>query len=383
MMASAWIYQDDKQVKKHGEDAASWYVGWIDPEGKRRCKSCGAGLDGKRNAEKLRKKREAELITGTYQAKSNKTWGDFRQKYELEIVAGLAVRTREEVKFALDSFERLAKPVKVASLTTKTIDAFIAERRQEPGKKPGDIISPATVNKDLRHLKAALAVAVEWDYLRKMPKVRMEKTPKKLVRYIPPDHFAAMYQACDKAALPARQPYPASAWWRALFVMGYMTGWRVSELLALRREDLDLEEGVAITRAEDNKGKSDERVKLHPVVVEHLKALPGFGPLVFPWPHNRAVLQRHLARIQEAAGIKLPCSGKHKHSRFCYVYGFHDLRRAFATLNADRLTGDALQVLMRHKSYQTTQRYINMARQMDEAVASLHVPEVLRSASGH
>jgi hypothetical protein len=34
---------------------------------------------------------------------------------------------------------------------------------------------------------------------------------------------------------------------------------------------------------------------------------------------------------------------------------------------------------MRHKSYQTTQVYINMARQMDQAVASLHVPDVLKT----
>jgi DNA-binding transcriptional regulator LsrR (DeoR family) len=33
---------------------------------------------------------------------------------------------------------------------------------------------------------------------------------------------------------------------------------------------------------------------------------------------------------------------------------------------------------MRHKSYQKTQVYINMARQMDADVASLHVPEILR-----
>ena len=62
------------------------------------------------------------------------------------------------------------------------------------------------------------------------------------------------------------------------------------------------------------------------------------------------------------------------------LYGFHDLRRAFATMNADKLTPDALQALMRHKSYQTTQReYINMSRQMDAAVASLHVPDVLKA----
>ena len=40
--------------------------------------------------------------------------------------------------------------------------------------------------------------------------------------------------------------------------MAYMTGWRIGDLLGLRREDLDLDAGTAITRAEDNKGKRDE-----------------------------------------------------------------------------------------------------------------------------
>ena len=161
--------------------------------------------------------------------------------------------------------------------------------------------------------------------------------------------------------------------------MGYMTGWRISDMLGLRRQDLDLEAGTAITRAEDNKGKRDELVKLHPIVVEHLRKLAGFDPRVFPWNLNHRTLYTEFARIQEAAGIHIPCPDEHTHSRFCHVYGFHDLRRAFATMNADKLTADALQALMRHKSYQTTQRYIAFARQMDEAVACLHVPDVLKA----
>ena len=47
----------------------------------------------------------------------------------------------------------------------------------------------------------------------------------------------------------------------ALLVFAYMTGWRISDMLALRREDLDLEGGYAITRAEDNKGDRDDRVR--------------------------------------------------------------------------------------------------------------------------
>lgn len=29
----AWVYQDPKQVKKHGEEKTSWDVGWRDPAG--------------------------------------------------------------------------------------------------------------------------------------------------------------------------------------------------------------------------------------------------------------------------------------------------------------------------------------------------------------
>jgi len=36
---------------------------------------------------------------------------------------------------------------------------------------------------------------------------------------------------------------------------------------------------------------------------------------------------------------------------------------------------------MRHKSYSTTKRYINMARQIDGAVEKLHVPDFLRNGN--
>jgi integrase len=377
-MASAWIYQDDKQIKKHGTDKASWYVGWIDPEGKRRCKSCGPGEDGLRNAEKLRRKVEAELMTGTYRVHNKTTWESFVKEYDERILAGLAPRTRAQANTSLNHFARIVKPVRVFAIGTAHIDQFIAARRLEPGDKKGSLLSPASINHDLRHLKAALRVAREWGYLPSLPRVRMEKVVKKLPTYVTGDHFALIYAACDQARLPADLPYPVADWWRALVVMGYMTGWRISDMLGLKRDDLDLEAETAVTRGEDNKGKRDELVKLHPVVVEHLKRLAGFDTHVFVWNHDRRTLHSEFARIQEAAGIHLPCHGNHEHTRFCHVYGFHDLRRAFATMNADKLTPDALQALMRHKSYQTTQVYINMARQMDAAVASLHVPEVLK-----
>jgi integrase len=376
----AWTFQDDKQVKKHGEDKASWYVGWVDPDGNRRCKSCGPGPQGKRLADKEAERIAAQLITGTYEDKSKKPWSAFRAEYEEKVLAGLADKTRIESLMSLAHFERVCKLKKVAAIRTATLDDFVAARRKERGQKKGSLLSPASINKDLRHIKAALSVAVEWGYLKAMPKVRMAKEPEKLPTYVTGEHFAAIYLACETARLPTGLPYPAADWWRALVVTGYMTGWRISDMLNLRRADLDLEAGTAVIRwaSEGNKGKRDELVKLHPVVVEHLKKLPGFTPTVFPWPNNRRTLDTQFGRIQRAAKIDLPCAEDHEHTDACHVYSFHDLRRAFATMNADKLTPDALQALMRHKSYQTTQVYINMARQMDQAVASLHVPEVLK-----
>src|SRR6476469_4311033 len=116
---------------------------------------------------------------------------------------------------------------------------------------------------------------------------------------------------------PAGLSYPAADWWRGLLVFGYMTGWRISDMLALRRADLDLDAGYAITRADANKGDRDERVKLHPVVVEHLRRV-----------------HEEFHRLQTLAGVKLHCAGRHEHTPACHAYGVHDLRRAFATVNA-------------------------------------------------
>jgi integrase len=382
-MASAWIHQDDKQVKKHGAEASSWYVSWIDPEGNRRCKSCGPGIDGQRNAEKLRRKIEAQLLTGTYQGESRARWADFRKEWAAKVGAVMEPSTRELTIDALNHFERLVGPVKTYFITGRHIDHYKALRCKERGRRKGSTVSPATVNKELRHIRAVLAVGKDWGYLPAVPRFRMLREPGKLPRYVTGDHFAAIYGACDSARLPAGLPNATPAdWWRAVLVTAYMTGWRIGDITGMRREDLDLDAATVINRWDDSKGKRDSLVKLHPVVVDHLRRLPGFGPCVMPWDHSERTIYDEFARIQEAAGLHLACREKHEHNRHCHVYGFHDLRRAFATMNADKLTPDALQALMRHKSYQTTQRYINMSRQMDAAVAGLHVPEVLRKANG-
>jgi integrase len=68
--------------------------------------------------------------------------------------------------------------------------------------------------------------------------------------------------------------------------------------------------------------------------------------------------------MKRVAGIHLPCiiQRAHKCTDTCHLYGMHDLRRADATENGDRLPVPVLQKKMRHKDIQTTMRYVETAR---------------------
>jgi integrase len=325
---------------------------------------------------------QSELDMGVHRSDSRKPWTEFQQEYREKILSGLAAKTLAAAIDSLDHFRRIAGPGRVQSITAVMIDGFVAKRRREPGLKPGSVVSPATINKDLRHIKAALRVAREWGYLPEVPKIRMVKEPQKLPTYVAPEHFDLIYgTACDLAKLPAvaEQRYTAADWWRALVVTAYMTGLRVGEILAVRKEDVDLNKGELITRWEDNKADREEVVPLHAVVIDYLRIIVGNHPLVLPWPHDPRTLWVEFTRIQREAGIHLPCREKHEHTPSCHVYGFHDFRRAFATVNAPRLKPEVLQRLMRHKSYQTTQKfYINPTNQMQDAVSQMPVPDALK-----
>ncbi|MEI8375376.1 MAG: tyrosine-type recombinase/integrase [Planctomycetota bacterium] len=372
----AWIYQDSKQVKKKGADDASWFVGWYDPEGKQRCRSCGSGEKGQRNAEKLQRRIEGELAAGTYQMNVRKTWKEFRTEFDTKVLPGKRITTQRAYMYCLDNFERIIKPVRLQAITTKTVNDFVAARRTEPGMRKGTLVGKATINKELRHLRAALRKAHDLGYLSKVPKFSFEKEPKKLPSYMSDAHFLAIYAQCEVAKHPSDLPngVTACAWWQGLLTTAFMTGWRISSLMALTWDDVDLEAGTALSAAADNKGDRDQFIPLHPIVIEHLKALKvAFTKQVFPWSLARAMLWKQFQRLQKAANVK-PTKKE--------WYGFHDVRRGFATYNADRMTADALQALMGHKDYSTTQRYINMARQLNPTVANLFVPTLPKKEQG-
>ena len=375
---NAWIFQDSRQKQRLG-DKAPWSVGWYDPDGKKRSKRIGS----KSQAERFARKTEGELAAGTYTNTSRKGWRDFRTEYDAKILPRLASKTQEAIETTLGHFERIVNPAKVASITTATIDDFISRRTTHLCRKPGSTVSTATINHDLRHLKAALRIAHEWGYLPKVPKVRKVKEDQRIGRIITPEHFKAIYDACDVATMPEGLHCPPADWWRGLLAFLMTTGWRIGEALAFRRDDFDLATGAIITRAADNKGGRDDVDHLPGGILDMVKAVVGFGPMVFDWPHDERTLSVQFHRLQTAAGINVPCPDAERHecTDACHQYGFHALRRGYATMNADTMSAQVLQKKMRHKSFTTTLRYIGLADKMKKAAEKVYVPEFLRNGS--
>ena len=359
-----WVFQRNKGKGK------PWSIGWRDERSKRREKQIGS----KAMAEKHRQAKENELRAGGGLAEVS--WADFRREFEEKKLAGKAVATAETYATALDHFESIVEPQMVNGINARTIDDYIAVRRTHRGKTEGSLISGSTINKELRTLKRALNVAYRWNYIRKVPTIEFEQVDKNLPTFVTPEEFSSIYTACEFAKFPEEMPFSATKWWRAFLIFQYMTGWRVSEPLSLLRQDLDLKSGCAITRSGDNKASKEAQVPLHPVVVEHLNLIEGDSFEVFPWTNGRRTLWDHFHMIQTRAKVNKVCRKNHPHSKACSFYGFHDLRRGFATTNADALSASQLQTMMRHSSYATTQAYINMAAQNNTVTERLTVPDL-------
>jgi integrase len=276
-----------------------------------------------------------------------KTWQEFRERFNAEYIAPRLKTnkaTADAVTISLNHFERICTPDRLAGIDAKTFDAFLAKRRKEG-------VSDGTIGKDLDHVRMALNHAHTWKLLAERPEVPRLDDVKRLVRFVTPDDFRAIYRATKTATTPKYYGDAAQVWWKAVMVTIPTTGWFLKEVLALRWDDVDLDAGVAVLRpaAGDRRRRRAKQSPLPPVVVEHLERLPRHKPEVFGWPEDgrqrdapalwlkgeRYWLWQAVHDIQEAAAIHLECpkAGKHPCTVACRYYSFDDLR-ASATVQA-------------------------------------------------
>jgi integrase len=384
----ARIFQDTKEVRTLGKSKASWWVEWRD-NGRRRSQKVGT----RKQAKEIAALKKAESLQRRNGLTVDKTWAEFVDEYkEKQLPLMRSVLSRNLAEEVLERFGDYMKPKFVGGIDRRTLDEYAAKRMKDRGRRRGDKIAAATVMKDLRTIRAALSKAHDWNYLAvvpSLPEVAGFETEK---RFVSQEHFEAMLKIIDpatpdnfvpKMAASQRAAYTTQDWWRGLLVMLWISGIRIGAALSLRWEDIDLEAGIAISRARasGNKAKRDQRIYIAPIV-GWLRTLKGFDQRVFPWDWDQTALYRNFRKLQEAAGVHLTCSGEHEHNEYCHVYGFHDFRRAHATYNFGRVKDRELQQQMGHASLLTTHRYIKYAELHQQAAYDALVPNAMKTAAG-
>lgn len=160
---------------------------------------------------------------------------------------------------------------------------------------------------------------------------------------------------------------------QAMLEILYATGLRVSELLSLRLEDMNLEVGYVIAYG---KGKKERLVPIGEVSLESLKdylarARPGFCktekvPYVFLNRSGKRLSRqgfwKMLNRYALLAGIKSPVTP-------------HVLRHSFASHLLERGADlRSLQLLLGHASISTTQIYTHLNRERLKKIYQRHHP---------
>jgi len=166
------------------------------------------------------------------------------------------------------------------------------------------------VNRCRATLRAIFAYAIERELVTVNPIVGVSKrkveTPRE--RTLTADELIALWQAIEK--LPELS--------RAFFRVVLLTGARRNEVGRMSWSELDLDAGLWRLPAERNKSGRAFEIPLTRPVIETLRALPRFGPMVFALDGKRPMsLHQLIERVRRDAGL--------------LDVRLHDLRRTLRT----------------------------------------------------
>lgn len=264
----------------------------------------------------------------------DKTNAELLELYISHLIArNRSMRTIKSFKSILRRFLEFLGDKHVYDVSVYDVDLFLA-RLRESGWGPSSIYT------------AAVAVKRYLEFLgleEQIAGFELPKREKRLPRYLEPEEVAKMVASCDSIRD------------RLIILILYTTGLRVSELVSLRKDDIDFEK-----RAIRVKGKGGkERVVFFPenlseLIKAYLANLGEDSDYLFPSQAGHihyTTVERIVRRAAEKAGIRKKISP-------------HVLRHSFATQSlAMGLDVREIQELLGHSSLSTTQVYAHVSRE--------------------
>ncbi|SOB60595.1 putative Integrase family protein [Pseudodesulfovibrio profundus] len=294
----------------------------------------GRTVTDKREAERVFKEIKKQYLAGKLvelKGETSKTFGEFKDEY-LEWARETKTHSSyDEDRVAFKKFSQMiGDSTRIDRVTLKHVDLFVAQCLKSGNKA-------TTINKNIRHLRAAMGKVKEWGYMRQNPIASAKEIPteKKPPTYIDGNRISKFLAGISDIDL------------RRMTAAYISTGRRRNELLNLDWSDVDLQRGEYLVR----KAKG-HLTRWYPINAAFRAVLESIGPQNNGWVFHRwrspHTISRYTKRELRAAGL-----GHLK---------LHSLRHTFATQFIEK-GGNlrVLQDLMGHTDYTTTEIYAHVA----------------------
>ncbi len=207
--------------------------------------------------------------------------------------------------------EYFGEDQKVLDITEVSIDKYIKHRLSQKSHT-GNNISPSTINKELALLKRGFNLLIDKKLIRTKPTIKMMAEHNVRTGFLEYEDYLKLLEVLPKYLVP-------------VFKFAYKSGWRRSEILNLKWDMVNLEDGLISIppgMTKNNKGRMfylDDELKQ-----------------MF---NSTRVYQRWTLQIEEAEWVFVGPNGRIKDFRYAWKkacknagvkYHFHDLRRTAA-----------------------------------------------------
>lgn len=233
----------------------TWWTRFTAPNGRRVRKS--TGTEDRLAAQEFEDQLKSELWRVMKLGdKPRRTWEDAVVRWLKEKAHKANI---EEDKRLLRIMNPLLRPLHLDEVSRDVVEHVTQERLK-------DGVSNATVNRQLEVLRAILRAAMnDWEWIDRMPKVRMLPEPKRRVRWITREEADRLL-----SKLPAHI--------EAMARFSLATGLRESNVTGLEWSQVDLENRRAWIHADQAKGRRAIAVPLNAEAMVVLRGLKGNHP---------------------------------------------------------------------------------------------------------
>ncbi len=252
----------------------------------------------------------------------------------------------EQFKYAFRELGIEVKDKLLSEINHNDIENMV-NRRRAKGKN-------TSTNTFITCIKSAFNKAIDWGLLEANPaaKIKKKKLPKNHPIFITEDEFNNLIEL-------EKNPLAKSA-----YILAFYTGCRISELLNVRWEDVDLVNNkICIKNHQHHTTKSmlQRDIPIHPKVKQVIDTLP---------KNNEFILQGHYNRRRLSGKFK---EIVRKFQEINQDMKFHGLRHSFASNLVRRgVSLRIVQELLGHSDISITQIYSHLKREsLNEAISLL------------